>query len=102
VDEYVWTFARGDEWLEVRRRKTPDGCLFEVIGGDSPESIAFRDMAGLVAHQSRFESYLIRDGWSFVGFVPERRKQPERRLAPRPAEDRWRWWSSAEFRRRQK
>jgi hypothetical protein len=101
VDEYVWTYARGTQRLEIRRRETGDGHLLVVTGGDSPSSTTFRDMAALVEQQIRFEGFLIKDGWSFIGFVPERRTHADRRNAPRPTPDRRRWWSDAEFRRRQ-
>src|SRR5947209_2548210 len=101
VDEYIWTFSRGNRRIEVRRRATEAGHLLVVTGGDSPGSTAFRDMAALVAHQTRFEGFLIKDGWSFIGFEPERRTQADRRRTPRPAPDRRRWWSDVEFRRRE-
>ena len=101
MDEYVWIYARGNQRIEVRRRETEDGHLLVVTGGDSPSSTAFRDVAALVAHQIEFEGFLIKDGWSFIGFAPERRTQADRRTIPRPTLDRRRWWRDAEFRRRQ-
>jgi hypothetical protein len=101
VDEHVWIYARGSQRIEVRRRETENSHVLVVTGGDSPSSTAFRDMAALVAHQIRFEGFLIKDGWSFIGFVPERRTQADRRKTSRPTPGRRRWWSDAEFRRRQ-
>ena len=101
VDAYVWTFSRGNRRLEIRRRTTGVAHLLEVTGGDSPSSTTFRDMAALVAHQIQFEEFLIKDGWAFIAFEPERRTQADRRKTPRPTPDRRRWWSDAEFRRRQ-
>ena len=101
VDEYVWTYSRGNQRIEIRRREAKDGHLLEVTGGDSPSSTAFHDLAALVEHQIRFEGFLIKDGWSFVGFEPERRTQAERRQTRRATPDRRRWWTDAEFRRRQ-
>jgi hypothetical protein len=101
VDEYLWTFSRGNRRLEIRRREAGDGQILEVTGGDSPGSTTFPDVAALVAHQSRFEAFLLKDGWSFLGFAPERRTHDDRRNARRSTPDRRRWWTDAEFRRRE-
>ena len=101
MDEYVWTYTRGNQRIEVRRREDGDSRFLVVTGSDSLSSTAFPDMAALVAHQIRFEAFLIKDGWSFASFVPERRTQADRRKNARATPDRRRWWSDAEFRRRQ-
>ena len=97
---YVWTFGRGDRRLDIRRLQTAEGTVLEVYGGDAPGTTVFKDMAALVAYQSRLESTLIDGGWTLISFSPERRSQTERRVAARPTLDRRRWWSDPEFRRR--
>ena len=97
----VWTFGRRGQQVEIRREQTPDGMLLVVQGGDAPGSTAFTSMAALIGQQSRLEAMLIDEGWSLIGFEPERRSHEERRAAKRDTLDRRRWWTDAEFRRRQ-
>jgi hypothetical protein len=39
------------------------------------------------------EAFLLKSGWSFVEFSPERRRGSERRRLPRLLGDRRRWWT---------
>jgi hypothetical protein len=97
----VWTFARGNGRLEVRREDAADGPLLVVVGGEAPGSTAFADVAALVRHQSRLEATLLDEGWSLLSFEPERRSSAERRAAKRDTFDRRRWWTDPDFRKEQ-
>jgi hypothetical protein len=100
--DYLWTFGRGVQRVEIRRYISPNGPILEVVGGDAPGTTAFNDMAGLVAYQSALETRLLASGWTLIAFSPERRSGKERRAAARGQADRRRWWTDAEFRRRDK
>jgi hypothetical protein len=99
---YVWTFGLGDRRVDIRRFQTSEGAVLDVQGGEAPGTTVFKDMAALVAYQSRLESQLIDGGWSLLAFSPERRSQADRRASQRDTLDRRRWWSDAGFRDRTK
>jgi hypothetical protein len=93
VDETpTWTFARGGERLTLRREQTATGVNLVVTGSGAPRTYAFTEQDRLVAFQSDMEALLVRTGWSFVEFSPERRRGRDRRSFPRLTERR-RWWT---------
>jgi hypothetical protein len=97
----VWTFARRNQTVEIRREPAPNGgALLVVTGGDAAGTTAFRDMAALVQQQSRLEVMLLNSGWSLASFEPERRTLADRRTQTRDTHDRRRrWWADPEFRK---
>jgi hypothetical protein len=88
-----WTFARGDDRVVLRREETPDGVKLTVEGEGVPRAYSFPDILRLVKFQSDMEAFLLRTGWQFVAFSPERRSGADRRDMPRLANDRRRWWT---------
>jgi hypothetical protein len=92
MDDCVWTFRRRSEQLLLRREQTPTGVNLVVIENGTPRSFAFSDVDRLIAFQTDMESFLVRTGWTFVAFSPERRSGRDRRQMPRMTERR-RWWT---------
>jgi hypothetical protein len=92
VDEYTWTFSRGEQQLRVRRAAATNGYTLEMTSDGPPRSYFFADLTALIVFQSDMESFLLRTGWSFVAFAPERRGGRDRRGWPR-LDERRRWWT---------
>jgi hypothetical protein len=92
MEECVWTFRRRTEQLVLRREETSTGVNLVVTENGTSRSFAFTDINRLVAFQSDMEAFLVRTGWTFVAFIPERRSGRDRRLMPRMTERR-RWWT---------
>jgi hypothetical protein len=88
-----WTFARGTDRVIIRREETPDGINLTVEGEGVPRTYAFPDMVKLIKFQSDMEAFLLRTGWQFIAFSPDRRSGGDRRGMPRLANDRRRWWT---------
>jgi hypothetical protein len=93
VEQLCWTFARGADRLVLRREETANGVNLTVAGEGVPRVYTFDDIARLVRFQSDMEAFLLRTGWHFVEFTPERRSGIDRRDFPRIASDRRRWWT---------
>jgi hypothetical protein len=92
VEDPVWTFARGDQQLTLRRQTTEAGVLLVVTENGTPRSYFFDELSKLTTFQVDMEAFLIGSGWSFVSFSPDRRGGRDRRSFPRISERR-RWWS---------
>jgi len=60
-----------------------------------PHSYFFGDFSKLVVFQSDMEAFLLKTGWSFVAFAPERRLGIDRRGWPR-LDERRRWWTDGQ------
>jgi hypothetical protein len=93
VDNPVWTFVRGSDRLEISRDAVDDGVMLTMTGEGTPRSYFFREASRLDIFQRDMETLLLKTGWSFVGFSPERRIGGDRRGWPRKADDRRRWWT---------
>src|SRR5438105_15214054 len=94
----MWTFVRGDdetERLTIERKTSSerDGAALTVTVDRSPRSYAFPDVAAAIRFQSDMEAFLLKSGWSFIEFSPERRANLDRRRSPRLLGDRRRWWT---------
>lgn len=85
-------FVRGDARLEISREETRTGVNLIVMGEGAPRAFAFASLERLVRFQSDMEALLLRTGWTFSRFAPERRSHRERRAFPRLLERR-RWWT---------
>jgi len=96
VEEPTWVFERGDQHLELCRRATDGGILLVIVGDGAPRSYRFDEMMALVNFQCDMEALLLKTGWSFVSFSPERRTGRERRTWPRLTERR-RWWTDGQL-----
>lgn len=92
MDESTWAFTRGRQRLEVCRYDAPGGTQFIVTVDGSSRTYWFRDEAALHRFQSDMEAFLLKTGWSFTQFSPDRRTGNDRRAFPRLAERR-RWWT---------
>jgi hypothetical protein len=91
--ETAWTFERQGERLVLYREETANGVNLVVVSENGvPRSYPFDTMDRLVAFQSDMETLLVRTGWSFVAFTPDRRTGRDRRGMPREVERR-RWWT---------
>ena len=65
-----------------------------VVTDGTARTYRFTTLDRLVRFQSDMESLLLRTGWSFSCFSPDRRSGGERRGFPRIAERR-RWWTDS-------
>ena len=92
MDEGIWTYRRGDERLALSREATAASVNLMVSDRMGERSYAFGDPVRLINFQADMESFLLRTSWSFVGFTPDRRDRPDRRLFLRLTERR-RWWT---------
>jgi len=94
VETWTWTFERNADRLDIRRSAVDaDGSVRLIVTVDgSPRSYPFNDLPAAIRFQSDMEDFLLKTGWSFVQFVPERRTGRDRRDFPRLSERR-RWWT---------
>ena len=93
-DEPTWTFARGADELTIGRRIDSGGVTLTVrVNSSTSHTHEFPDLAAAMRRQAEMEASLIKFGWSFVGFLPQRRSHDERRGMPRASDDRRRWWT---------
>jgi hypothetical protein len=96
VNHPVWRFSRGDETLTISREPVDEGVMLVVAGDGAPRSYYFRESARLEIFQRDMETLLLKTGWSFQEFSPDRRAGRDRRGWPRRANDRRRWWTDGQ------
>ncbi len=89
----IWLFIRGNDRLEISREDVDDGVTLTVAGDGTPRSYFFRDPNRLQVFQRDMETLLLKTGWSFTSYSPEKRLGRDRRGWPRTANDRRRWWT---------
>jgi hypothetical protein len=92
VSSGAWTFVKAENRLEVSRQETEEGAVLVISEGSGTRSYKFQTRAALVRCQTDMEKFLLRTGWTFLGFSPDRRTGRERRRFPRLLERR-RWWT---------
>ena len=92
VEGPTWVFEREQDRVEVHRRDEETGPILVIATAGIPRSYQFDSMTSLINFQCDMEALLLKTGWSFVEFRPERRSGRERRLFPRLRERR-RWWT---------
>ena len=92
MSDPIWTFHRRSDRLLLRREETPTSVHLVVTENGTSRSFSFSDLNRLVAFQNDMEAFLIRTGWTFMSFAPDRRGGRDRRLMPRLTERR-RWWT---------
>jgi hypothetical protein len=95
-----WSFARGDELLQIHHVRTAEGLfVIERHDGFPDRSFYFADLLHLAQFHEELVARLLDTGWSLVDFWPERRAPtkapalgersgPERRhhfIRPRPS-----------------
>src|SRR5262245_14917025 len=91
----AWTFQRSGDRLTIERRETDAGHELVISGPGQPRTHGFRDLASLVEFQQDMEHFLLKTGWSFERFSPDRRAGGDRRTFPRVENDRRRWWTDS-------
>lgn len=96
MEHPVWTFVRGDEKLTITRQNAEEGVLLVVAGDGAPRSYFFKELARLEIFQRDMETLLLKTGWSFSVYAPDRRRGRDRRGWPRRANDRRRWWTDGQ------
>lgn len=89
----LWTFTRGTATLEITREQMDDGVVLIIAGESAPRSYFFREPERLETFQKDMETLLLKTGWTFVAYSPDRRSGGDRRGWPRRANDRRRWWT---------
>jgi hypothetical protein len=80
--------------LNLSREETPLHVTLTIAGDGLPRVFSFPSLERAVQFQSDMEALLLRTGWSFTEFAPERRTGHERRGFPR-IEERRRWWTDS-------
>jgi hypothetical protein len=94
VEKAVWAFTRNGRRFEIRCEPAPDGALLVLTHDhDEPRTYFFASMPPLISMQAGMEAMLMRTGWAFESFSPDRRTGRDRRGLPRIANDRRRWWT---------
>ena len=93
VQQTSWTFTRGNERLEITRETVDDGMMLVVAGDGAPRSYFFRELNRLEIFQRDMETLLLKTGWTFQAYAPDRRAGRDRRGWPRRSNDRRRWWT---------
>jgi hypothetical protein len=92
MDGTLLVFERGAERFELHRQQMPNGWQLTMTGTSPTRTLMFQDAASLLAFQSDTETLLLKTGWSFTAFSPDRRLGMDRRTWPRESERR-RWWT---------
>ena len=96
VDPFTWTFVRGEDDGEqltiVRVVEDDESARITVTTQGSSRSFEFGNSDAATRFQANMEEFLLKTGWSFVRFSPERRTGTDRRTFPRLHERR-RWWT---------
>ena len=98
VRDATWVFERAGQRIELQRQETDTGALLMISGAGAPRSYQFNHVFALVRFQSDLEALLLKTGWSFNEFLPDRRSVADRRTWPRLTERR-RWWTDGLLRR---
>jgi hypothetical protein len=89
----VWRFVRGNDTLEITREDLDDGTTLIISGDGTPRSYFFRELHRLETFQRDMETLLLKTGWTFQSYEPDRRTGHDRRGWPRRSNDRRRWWT---------
>ena len=91
--EGVWTFKKDQASLSLERRGRGAEVVLVVRQPDGAREFPFQSLEALEQFQSTMETFLLRTGWRFTSFSPERRTPLDRRTFPRMTSDRRRWWT---------
>jgi len=96
-DVCVWTFAKGADELTVEQWTDGEAVIVTLTradetGTETRQAYEFPDERAAEEFHTNFEPTLLKFGWSFVGYLPERRTHDDRRQRVRPSERR-RWWT---------
>ena len=92
----TWTFAKGgdeltvEQWLDGESVSVALTRAYET-GAETVHSYAF-DHPSAEHFHANLDKALLEFGWSFVGYLPQRRTHEDRRQRLRSSERR-RWWT---------
>lgn len=79
--------------MSLERHGQGDKVVLVVRQPDSTRELPFNNLEALERFQNTMETFLLRTGWTFANFSPERRTPLDRRTFPRMTSDRRRWWT---------
>jgi hypothetical protein len=96
-DVRVRTFAKGGDELTVEEWVERENVLVTLTradekGAETVHAYEFPNQAAAEQFHAKLETTLLEFGWSFVGYLPERRTHEDRRQRLRNS-DRRRWWT---------
>ncbi len=96
-DVRVWTFAKGADELTVEQWREGETVMVTLkrateTGAETVHAYEFPDQAAADAFHANLDKTLLEFGWSFVGYLPQRRSHEDRRHHLRGSERR-RWWT---------
>jgi len=92
VTSTTWTFARQQQRLVVNERDAAGGFRLIISCDEAPKSYSFPTASARSRFKSDMEAFLLKTGWTFLDFSPDRRRGRDRRGFPR-MEERRRWWT---------
>lgn len=95
MQQPVWTFCRRGERLSLSREDAENGTTLTVSWRGTCRSYSFQSASRLETFQRDMETMLLKTGWVFESFAPDRRTGRDRRGWPRRANDRRRWWTDS-------
>jgi hypothetical protein len=93
VAEGVWTFKKDHASLSLERHGQGDEVVLVVRQPEGARELPFENLEALERFQDTMETFLLRTGWTFASFSPDRRTPLDRRTFPRITNDRRRWWT---------
>lgn len=96
-DVRVWTFAKGGDEVTVEQWAEPETVVVVITreyetGAQTVHSYEFAEHSSAEQFHANLDEALLKFGWSFVGYLPQRRTHEERRQRLRSS-DRRRWWT---------
>jgi predicted signal transduction protein with EAL and GGDEF domain len=96
-DVRVWTFAKGGDELTVEQWVEGETVVVTLTrvsetGAETVHGYEFSNQSAAEQFHANLDKAMLEFGWSFVGYLPQRRTHDDRRQRVR-ASDRRRWWT---------
>ena len=96
-DVRIWTFAKGADELTVEQWTEHETVLITLTrasgtGQETVHAYEFTDQPAANEFHENLDKAMLNFGWSFVGYLPQRRSHEDRRQHLRGSERR-RWWT---------
>lgn len=96
-DVRIWTFAKGTDELTVEQWLEGTAVLVTLTrvsesGERTVHAYEFPDQSTADVFHASLDQSMLEFGWSFVGYLPQRRSHEDRRQQLRD-HDRRRWWT---------
>jgi len=93
----MWTFAKGGDELTVEHWFEGDTVRVTLTraddtGAETTRVYEFPDEQTSDQFNADLDASLLKFGWVFIGYLPNRRTHPDRRHEARVS-DRRRWWT---------